>query len=162
MFKDLRAESLKETLPYAKYGIGIGGLSVGEPKSVMYDILDSMLPNYPTNIPRYLMGVGDPYDIFEGVEPGDLPFTVDLLFTTVRPFIDADIKRKRGGAPLGNSNATKQPKNNLENNIQNNLKTNKVEVEVNVDVNEAYWVGIYSENNLKTIEGLASREALYQ
>ena len=70
MFKDLRAISLKETIPYAKYGIGIGGLSVGEPKNVMYDIMDSMLDNYPTNIPRYLMGVGSPDCLIEGVRRG--------------------------------------------------------------------------------------------
>lgn len=70
MFKDLRLESLKATLPYAKYGVGIGGLSVGEPKSVMYDMLDTMLPYYPTNIPRYLMGVGSPDCLIEGVRRG--------------------------------------------------------------------------------------------
>ena len=70
MFKDLRATSLKETIPYAKYGIGIGGLSVGEPKEIMYDVMDSMLPNYPTHIPRYLMGVGSPDCLVEGVRRG--------------------------------------------------------------------------------------------
>ena len=70
MYKDLRATSLKETIPYAKYGIGIGGLSVGEPKEIMYDIMDSMLPNYPTHIPRYLMGVGSRDCLVEGVKRG--------------------------------------------------------------------------------------------
>ncbi len=70
MFKDLRLKSLKETIPYAKYGIGIGGLSVGEPKPVMYDMLDAMLPHYPTHIPRYLMGVGSPDCLVEGVRRG--------------------------------------------------------------------------------------------
>ncbi|MBP5466172.1 MAG: tRNA guanosine(34) transglycosylase Tgt [Clostridia bacterium] len=70
VFKDLRAESLKATIPYAKYGIGIGGLSVGEPKEIMYDVMDSMLPMYPTNIPRYLMGVGSPDCLIEGVKRG--------------------------------------------------------------------------------------------
>ena len=70
MFKDLRIKSLKETIPYAKYGIGIGGLSVGEPKPVMYEMLDAMLPHYPTNIPRYLMGVGSPDCLVEGVKRG--------------------------------------------------------------------------------------------
>lgn len=70
MYKDLRAESLKATIPYAKYGIGIGGLSVGEPKEVMYDVMDSMLPDYPVNIPRYLMGVGSPDCLVEGVFRG--------------------------------------------------------------------------------------------
>ncbi len=70
MFKDLRIKSLKETIPYAKYGIGIGGLSVGEPKPVMYEMLDAMLPHYPTHIPRYLMGVGSPDCLVEGVKRG--------------------------------------------------------------------------------------------
>lgn len=70
MYKDLRATSLKETIPYAKYGIAIGGLSVGEPKEIMYDVMDSMLPNYPVNVPRYLMGVGSPDCLVEGVRRG--------------------------------------------------------------------------------------------
>lgn len=70
MYKDLRATSLKETIPYAKYGIAIGGLSVGEPKEIMYDVMDSMLPYYPTNVPRYLMGVGSPDCLVEGVKRG--------------------------------------------------------------------------------------------
>ncbi len=70
MFKDLRIKSLKETIPFAKYGIGIGGLSVGEPKPVMYEMLDAMLPHYPTNVPRYLMGVGSPDCLVEGVRRG--------------------------------------------------------------------------------------------
>ena len=70
MFKDLRAISLKETIPFAKYGIAIGGLSVGEPKPLMYEIMDSMLENYPTNVPRYLMGVGSPDCLIEGIFRG--------------------------------------------------------------------------------------------
>ncbi len=70
MYKDLRAQSLKETIPYAKYGIAIGGLSVGEPKNIMYDIMDGMLDYYPTHIPRYLMGVGSPDCLIEGVRRG--------------------------------------------------------------------------------------------
>lgn len=70
VFKDLRHESLIRTLPYAKYGFGIGGLSVGEPKEVMYEVLDSMLPFYPENMPRYLMGVGSPDCLIEGVFRG--------------------------------------------------------------------------------------------
>ena len=70
VYEDLRLESLKETVPYAIHGIGIGGLSVGEPKSVMYDILDKMYPYYPTDVPRYLMGVGSPDCLIEGVLRG--------------------------------------------------------------------------------------------
>lgn len=70
VFKDLRKISLQETIPYAKYGIGIGGLSVGEPKEIMYDVLDELYPHYPTHIPRYLMGVGSPDCLVEGVYRG--------------------------------------------------------------------------------------------
>ena len=70
MYKDLRLESLKETIPYAKYGIAIGGLSVGEPKPLMYELMDTMLPFYPDNVPRYLMGVGSPDCLVEGVKRG--------------------------------------------------------------------------------------------
>ncbi|MBR1983141.1 MAG: tRNA guanosine(34) transglycosylase Tgt [Clostridia bacterium] len=70
VYKDLRLLSLKETLPYAKYGIGIGGLSVGEPKNIMYDVLDELLPHYPQNMPRYLMGVGSADCLVEGVFRG--------------------------------------------------------------------------------------------
>ena len=70
MYKELRKISLKETLPYAKHGIAIGGLSVGEPKEIMYDIMDDMLEHYPTNVPRYLMGVGSPDCLIEGVKRG--------------------------------------------------------------------------------------------
>jgi queuine tRNA-ribosyltransferase len=70
VFKDLRRISLKETLPYVKYGFGIGGLSVGEPKDIMYSVLDDLLEFYPTNVPRYLMGVGSPDCLVEGVKRG--------------------------------------------------------------------------------------------
>ena len=70
MFSDLRIESIKKTLPYAKCGIAIGGLSVGEPKPVMYDMLDALRPYYPENMPRYLMGVGSADCLVEGVMRG--------------------------------------------------------------------------------------------
>ena len=70
MYKDLREISLKETIPYAKHGIAIGGLSVGEPKPLMYDIMDFMKDKYPTDVPRYLMGVGSPDCLVEGVKRG--------------------------------------------------------------------------------------------
>ena len=65
-YKDLRRISLEKTLPYVKCGIAIGGLSVGEPKEVMYEILDELKPLYPERVPRYLMGVGSPDCLIEG------------------------------------------------------------------------------------------------
>ncbi len=70
MFADLRLESLERTLPYAKCGIAIGGLSVGEPKPIMYEMLEALQPHYPKNMPRYLMGVGSADCIVEGVVRG--------------------------------------------------------------------------------------------
>ena len=69
-FKDLRLESIAAAKPYAKYGIGIGGLSVGEPKPLMYEMLDAMQPALPVDVPRYLMGVGSPDCLVEGVMRG--------------------------------------------------------------------------------------------
>jgi queuine tRNA-ribosyltransferase len=70
MYKDLRAESLKRTLPFVKHGIAIGGLSVGEPKPLMYELLDHLQPLLPTDVPRYLMGVGSPDCLIEGTLRG--------------------------------------------------------------------------------------------
>lgn len=70
LYHDLRKESLERCLPYVKYGLGIGGLSVGEPKELMYEILDGMYPDLPTNVPRYLMGVGSPDCLIEGTMRG--------------------------------------------------------------------------------------------
>ena len=70
MYEDLRIESIKQTIPYADCGIAIGGLSVGEPKPVMYKMLDVLYPYYPKDMPRYLMGVGSADCIVEGVIRG--------------------------------------------------------------------------------------------
>lgn len=70
MYDDLRLESLRRAKPHATEGIAIGGLSVGEPKSRMYEILDLMRPEFPESVPRYLMGVGSPDCLIEGVKRG--------------------------------------------------------------------------------------------
>ena len=70
MYEDLRKASILETLPYAKHGLAIGGLSVGEPPEVMYKMLDVLRPYYPERLPRYLMGVGSADYILEGVIRG--------------------------------------------------------------------------------------------
>lgn len=70
IYKDLRAECVKDCLPYAKCGIAIGGLSVGEEKEVMYDVLDFLNPLLPKDQPRYLMGVGSPDCLVEGYARG--------------------------------------------------------------------------------------------
>ena len=70
MYKDLRAASANELLAMDFPGYGIGGLSVGEPKPIMYEILDFLMPIMPKDKPRYLMGVGSPDCLVEGVLRG--------------------------------------------------------------------------------------------
>jgi queuine tRNA-ribosyltransferase len=68
---DLRRESLQRTLDLGPWtGIAVGGLSVGETKPLMYDILASLEPGLPAGLPRYLMGVGFPEDLVAAVERG--------------------------------------------------------------------------------------------
>ena len=69
-YKDLRLASVEAAKPFAKYGLGIGGLSVGEPKPLMYEMLAAIQPVLPTDVPRYLMGVGSPDCLIEGVMRG--------------------------------------------------------------------------------------------
>jgi queuine tRNA-ribosyltransferase len=70
MYRDLREESARSLVEMNFQGYAIGGLSVGEPKSVMLDILEWTMPSLPENAPRYLMGVGTPEDILDGVRLG--------------------------------------------------------------------------------------------
>jgi queuine tRNA-ribosyltransferase len=67
---DLRKESLEKTVEIGFDGYAIGGLSVGEEKSVMYEVLDFIAPQMPQDTPRYLMGVGTPEDLIEAVNCG--------------------------------------------------------------------------------------------
>ena len=69
-YKDLRVESAKTLAEMDFIGYGIGGLSVGEPKPVMYEMLDELMPYMPEEKPRYLMGVGTPDCFIEGVIRG--------------------------------------------------------------------------------------------
>ena len=69
-YKDLRIESAKTLSDMDFIGYGIGGLSVGEPKPVMYEMLEEMMPYMPAHKPRYLMGVGTPDCLIEGVLRG--------------------------------------------------------------------------------------------
>ncbi|SHF34588.1 tRNA-guanine transglycosylase [Desulfofundulus australicus DSM 11792] len=68
--RDLREKSVKDLLALDFPGYGIGGLSVGEPKEVMYEVLDYTVPLLPPHKPRYLMGVGSPDCLLEGVARG--------------------------------------------------------------------------------------------
>jgi queuine tRNA-ribosyltransferase len=79
-YRDLR-ESHARTLSRLDFpGYAIGGLSVGEPKPLMYEVLDYTTPCLPERKPRYLMGVGSPDALWEGVERGIDMF--DCVFPT--------------------------------------------------------------------------------
>ena len=69
-FADLRIQSAKFLADMDFPGYGIGGLSVGEPKEMMYDMLEALMPYMPAEKPRYLMGVGSPDCLVEGVLRG--------------------------------------------------------------------------------------------
>ncbi len=70
MYEDLRDESLEGLLEIGFDGYAIGGLSVGEPKEEMIKVLDYLPNRMPHDKPRYLMGVGKPEDIVEGIRRG--------------------------------------------------------------------------------------------
>ena len=70
MYKDLREISAKQLVELDFPGYAVGGLSVGEPADLMYDILGSTTPFLPENKPRYLMGVGTPDYLIEAVVRG--------------------------------------------------------------------------------------------
>ena len=70
MFGDLRIQSAKFLADLDMTGYGIGGLSVGEPKPLMYEMLETLMPHLPADRPRYLMGVGSPDCLVEGAIRG--------------------------------------------------------------------------------------------
>jgi queuine tRNA-ribosyltransferase len=67
---DLRRESLERTVEIGFDGYAIGGLSVGEKKPVMFEVIEEIAPRMPPDKPRYLMGVGTPEDLIEAVARG--------------------------------------------------------------------------------------------
>ena len=69
-YADLRVWHMEEIAKLNCDGYAIGGLAVGEPTQVMYDIIDAVEPHMPADKPRYLMGVGTPSNIIEGVARG--------------------------------------------------------------------------------------------
>lgn len=70
-FPDLRQDAARRVIQMADWrGIAIGGLSVGEPKPLMYQTLEVLQPELPEPLPRYLMGVGYPDDLLAAIERG--------------------------------------------------------------------------------------------
>jgi queuine tRNA-ribosyltransferase len=111
IFKDLRIENAKKLVELDFPGYAIGGLSVGEPKSIMYEILDCTVPCLPNNKPRYLMGVGAPQSILEGTIRGVDMFDCVLptrnarngsLFTSSGKLSITNAKYKDDFTPLDN------------------------------------------------------------
>jgi queuine tRNA-ribosyltransferase len=70
LFEDLRRESLERTVEVGFPGYAVGGLSVGEPKEQMLDVLSRTAPLLPVDSPRYFMGIGDPVGILEVIGLG--------------------------------------------------------------------------------------------
>ncbi len=70
MFEDLRRKSSDDLLDIGFEGYAVGGLSLGEEINLMYDIMEFSLPLLPEDRPRYVMGVGTPEDLVEGVARG--------------------------------------------------------------------------------------------
>ncbi|WP_373100430.1 MULTISPECIES: tRNA guanosine(34) transglycosylase Tgt [Pasteurellaceae] len=70
VFEELRQTSLQGLVNIGFDGYAVGGLAVGEPKEDMHRILEYVCPQLPTDKPRYLMGVGKPEDLVEGVRRG--------------------------------------------------------------------------------------------
>lgn len=102
-FDDLRIKHMKEIAKLDLDGYAIGGLAVGEPKEDMYRIISAVEPFAPENKPRYLMGVGTPGNIIEGVSRG-----VDL-FDCVMPARNArhgQLFTKKGIININNAKYT--------------------------------------------------------
>lgn len=113
-FKDLRIENAIKLVELDFPGYAIGGLSVGEPKPLMYEVLDYTVPCLPQEKPRYLMGVGAPQSILEGVIRGIDMFDCVLptrnarngsLFTSSGKISITNAKYKEDFTPL-DSNCT--------------------------------------------------------
>jgi queuine tRNA-ribosyltransferase len=73
-FLDIREESLEGTLALGFQGVAIGGVSVGEPRSLQREVVQHVAPKLPAALPRYLMGVGFPDDVLDAIADG-----IDLL-----------------------------------------------------------------------------------
>jgi len=69
-YADLRREAARELVEMDFPGYALGGLSVGEPRPVLYAVLEDTLPELPADRPRYLMGVGAPCDLIEAIARG--------------------------------------------------------------------------------------------
>ena len=92
MYPDLRAESAMRVVELGFHGYGLGGLSVGAPRDLTRQLVESTLEHIPEDAPRYLMGVGDPLGIAEAVALG-----VDMFDSALPTRI-----ARNGSAMVGN------------------------------------------------------------
>ncbi|MGB3974528.1 MAG: tRNA guanosine(34) transglycosylase Tgt [Peptococcia bacterium] len=109
MYRDLREQSARDLVPMDFPGYAIGGLSVGEEKNLMYEVLDYTVPLLPDNKPRYLMGVGSPDCLIEGTLRGVDMFDCVLptriarngtVFTKMGRLVIRNAKYKSDFSPL--------------------------------------------------------------
>jgi len=100
MYQDLRLQSAREIVEMDLPGYAIGGLSVGEPKALMYEVLDYAVDYLPKEKPRYLMGVGSPDCLFEGVARG-----IDMFDCVLPTRIARNGSAMTSGGPIAIKNA---------------------------------------------------------
>jgi queuine tRNA-ribosyltransferase len=99
-YPELREESARSTVDLDFPGYSIGGLSVGEPKTTMFEIIDMVCQILPEDKPRYLMGAGTPADIVKAVERGIDMFDCVLPTRNAR---NGTVFTKKGKLPLRNA-----------------------------------------------------------
>jgi queuine tRNA-ribosyltransferase len=101
MFLDQRDQSMEALVKMGFDGYAIGGLSVGEPKEEMFNVMRHTAPRLPTDQPRYVMGVGKPEDLVEGVRRGVDMFDCVMPTRNARNshlFIDTGVLKLRNAA----------------------------------------------------------------
>jgi queuine tRNA-ribosyltransferase len=108
-YQELRMESVEELKELNLSGYAIGGLSVGEPKTLIYEVLKYTAPHLPYHKPRYLMGLGPPEDILEAVELGVDMFDCVIptrhartgtVFTSRGPLVVRNAKYAKDFSPI--------------------------------------------------------------
>ncbi len=108
-YLDLRRQAVEEMVPFDFDGYALGGVSVGEPKEIMYAIADEITPLLPFAKPRYLMGVGTPADIVYAVSCGIDMFDCviptrcarhGLLFTNSEKIVIKNTRWREDNLPL--------------------------------------------------------------
>lgn len=104
---DLRRQAVEALVELDLPGYAVGGLSVGEPKPVMHEVLAYTTPLLPVDKPRYLMGVGTPEDLFEGVERGIDMFDCVLPTRIAR---NGTVLTSRGKLVIRNARYARDPR----------------------------------------------------